>query len=574
MSPNKARRRLPMRALVQLPDYKRWLRAMQPVQAPKHDDRDAARGIIQSALVLLLGYVALGVLIATTLSGCSGGGGGGASTQSGTPAAVADPPASTPPASGSNGGRSDPPPPDDIGTRVLGKGWLATVTSTGLLTRSGGLCLADYPADRSEPILMCSDTLDYNAFIAARYVARSGWTWIALDTGNVRGERWRWPLNADGSLRGDRITDGVYGQSPGLGNPLALRFVPSPSPYELAPDGLRWQPGAVSLAGLHTAYCDRVPCSVEISPEGELTATTSTCSIHGQLQGDLRGVVRGTLSGCDGNTYVALAATTPRSVNSATGADWSESHIAVLGYHGASDQLVIANAGAPRVPVAYVPPIAPPVSDPGEPAPPVPPLVPALHVTLTAGSAVVAPGSDITLMWTSDADFCLSSWSGSVPPTGTDTLRMTLPRVFDLSCNVQGAANDRAVRASVSVDVRDDSGPSCEVTDTCVPDPLAVPAAGAWSNESAYCEFTTGGSFYCTEARNGQRATFQGTFTSAGEAHGTSCYLAGGDPLGDWVASVDSAAAPTRIGVYIAPEWQWPTMRPAAVWDSAPRCPL
>lgn len=111
-------KRLSAHALLQLGDFRRWRRkasapvavrvehvtlcgttvVSETVELQQHDDRDAARGIVHSAIVLLLGYAALGVLIATTLAGC-GGGGGSSGTSAEKPAASAPPINPTPPAS-------------------------------------------------------------------------------------------------------------------------------------------------------------------------------------------------------------------------------------------------------------------------------------------------------------------------------------------------------------------------------------------------------------------------------------------------------------------------------------------
>jgi hypothetical protein len=578
----KPKKRLAPQALAPLPHYKRWLREI-PAQTPRpRDDLRPARGIINATLGMVVVYAVLAVILLT--AGCGGGG----AKNDAKPSNTTPPPAapSTPPAP--SGGYSPPPPPADFEDEEtspgwLGAGWLAKVSPSGPHTRGGGVCFADYPrrnerGEFTEPLLLCADTLDYSAFIAARYVSRSGWSWRSVD-GNVRGEIWHWPLTDSGTLRGDRLTVGTYPLQPGLGQP-GLEFTlrnGGAAPYEMEPRGARYALGAASLVGTHEAFCNREPCAVEITTDGTLRATTASCETRGTFTGNLSGVVRGTLTHCDGREYTALAGTVPRSVNSATGADWSRWSIAVLGYHGSKDQFVIANASTPRTPVAYVPPAPPPpppppppgsIEDPTQPAP----LAPLISAALTASAATVTPGSDVVLSWESSGDFCLASWGGAVAPIGSDTLRMTTPRVFEIECNLNNSPPERAARASASVDVADDS-PGCEATNSCEPLPLVIEYAGTWANESALCMFAAGGSFYCTEARAGRRAIFEGTFSSVGTANVTSCWLDGGAPFsGEVAASIDVSAAPIRLGVYLSPEFSWPEMRPAAPWENAPRC--
>jgi hypothetical protein len=261
----KAKKRLSPAALAPLPSYKRWLREL-PAQTPppprEQDALNAARGIVNMALVMLVFYGLLGGAF-LMLAGCGGGGSkSNANPSSSAPAPVVP---STPPAPG--GGYSPPPPPADFEDEetspgYLGRGWLAKITPSGQHTHGGGVCFADYPPRDAqgrftEPLLLCADTADYNAFVAARYVSRSGWSWRAID-GGVRGEIWHWPLTDSGALRGDRITVGNYPLQPGLGQP-GLEFTLRSSgafPYEIEPVGARYAPGAVSLVGTHEAFCN------------------------------------------------------------------------------------------------------------------------------------------------------------------------------------------------------------------------------------------------------------------------------------------------------------------------------
>jgi hypothetical protein len=214
--------------------------------------------------------------------------------------------------------------------------------------------------------------------------------------------------------------------------------------------------------------------------------------------------------------------------------------------------------------------------------PDTPPASPqAVTIDLRASSAVVQPGGVVVLSWTTtgNVDSCtLSSSRNFWPQQQLDAQgSYTTPGLpstsqVTMSCKRRDMTEAQATRATLTLTV-DDTPPGCSATPQgCEEPPLVFGARGTWETSGGWCSFTeTKG--HCVSDRAGQRAIFEMTLTAPDTFAGRSCYAAGSEPTGSYIAIADTRNAPIRISLNISPEWTFNDMRPANDWPSAPHCP-
>jgi hypothetical protein len=263
--------------------------------------------------------------------------------------------------------------------------WIGEVTSSGLWTSSGGVCLAWVKSDGSEAPFICADTLDYNAMVVGSYMSltQSG-AWTSL-SGSVIGAVWAWPVDSNGNLIGTRETLGYYPLAVGINQASgdlypgqwALSFCTvgtcvggfvSPSlTFDMVPTSMNGFTPQASLVGNWSGvFCNRIPCSLVVDATGAVNGQDANgCTYAGTLTGDLTSVPTASITDCRGVTYQGAAVVVPRQVGPNTYVDWSQTFIVILAASNpnaggpsttcdvvclAAGELVISNMGVPKVP--------------------------------------------------------------------------------------------------------------------------------------------------------------------------------------------------------------------------------